>query len=591
MDTIEKAILKELAAKHRGSRVRDPLLCLIALLPVICLAWLISATVVNVLILDEWDHIFLFRHLAAHTLTLSDLFQQHNETRPALPNLIMLGLGVLTRWDTRWDMGVTFLFACVISVNVYLLSRRTMNRQQALILWAVANVLIFSTEQSQNWSWGIQMIVFMPIMLIFVGILVAYSRMNVTWKFVMCMVLSTAATFSYANGQLAWVLLLAALVIGSRKQTRRLGWRIWMWAAAFAANMWVYYRDYQVPPDNPSMLLVLKHPVQAMEYFAAFLGASLGQGFHRLWISVAFGAVLLACLAGICQIVWHRRRQATFAEPASIWLLIAAYSMMSAAVATVGRLGFGVNQSQDSRYTTFSLYLVVGLLYLGAMIVRDIHRRGETVSARVLACLGLGLLLLPQTVTQLDGYRQMWAYHRGCLTGKACVQLINISVIRGALPYPTPEKIIEEVGFLDQMGYLSPGLVKRDISLIEGNANGKSYGCFEALKPLPGDAWSANGWAIDPKHVEQAAIVILAGENSQGVPQAFAVATVGGPRPDVSGQLHHRAYATCGWNVRFKAPEVPLGTKMISAWAYNPISGLAYRLTGHFRWESGGAGL
>jgi len=278
LDTIEKAILKELTAKHRGSRVWDPLLCLIALIPVICLASLISVTVVNVLILDEWDHIFSFspsRRAYAHPFRPLSATQR-NPAGAAKPDHAEPG----GAYPLGHALGHGGDFSVCVRDFGKCLSAEPANDEQAAGAdsMAVANVLIFSTEQSQNWSWGIQMIVFMPIMFITTGILIAYSRMHVTWKFVMCMVLSTAATFSYANGQLAWVLLLAALVIGSRMQTRRLGWRIWMWAAAFAANMWVYYRDYQAPPDNPSMLLVLKHPVQAMEYFAAFLGASLDMG-------------------------------------------------------------------------------------------------------------------------------------------------------------------------------------------------------------------------------------------------------------------------------------------------------------------------
>ena len=271
----------ETVGKHCKFAPGDLVLFLIALSPVVYLAWLLSATAVNIVVMDEWDYVFLFRHLASHTLTLHDLLQQHNESRTTLPNLIVLGLGVLTHWDTRWDMWVTFLFACVISVSVYLLGRRTMNRRQGLILWGIANLLIFSTEQSENWTWGIQMIVFMPIMFITVGMLIAYSRLNVTWKFVTCIALATASTYSYANGQLAWLLLLATLIFGSREQTRRPGWRIWMWAAACALNLWVYYRDYHRPPRHPSMLLVLSQPMKALEYFAAFLGASLGEGFEK----------------------------------------------------------------------------------------------------------------------------------------------------------------------------------------------------------------------------------------------------------------------------------------------------------------------
>jgi hypothetical protein len=567
----------EVVAEQPKSSAGNMLLFLVALSPVVFLGWLISATAVNIIYADEWGYIFLFHDLATHTLTFHDLVRQHNESRTTLPNLIVLGLGALTHWDTRWDMWVTFLFACVISVNVYLLSRRTMNRRQALFLWAIANVLIFSTEQSQNWTWGIQMIVFMPIMFITLGILIAYSRLNVTWKFVACMALATASTYSYANGQLAWVLLLAALVIGSREQTRRLGWRIGIWAAAFAANMWVYYRDYQKPARSPSMLLIFNHPIDAIEYFAAFLGAPLGQGFHRSWVSAAFGAVLLGCLASVCLYLWRRRRQVQLMRSSSIWLLVAVYAVISGAVTTAGRLGIGMIYSQDSRYTTFSLYLVVGLLYLGAIIVKDIYRKGDIVSARIFACLGLGLVLVPLTVTEIGGVNQMWADRRIRLSGKAFTQLLNL------FPYPQGvymhSHALIEKDFLDQMGYLSPGLVKsRDLTKIAGPEGGKAVGYFDTIYPAEDHSWDAMGWGGIPYRHDPAEVVLLAGEDGSGSAIAFAETLAGGIRPDVVQATHNRNYYLSGWGVTFKSTNVPPGTKMISAWVYDPETGRASRL-------------
>jgi hypothetical protein len=591
LKALREDILLDAGSTHRKRSAGDVVVFLIALAPAVYLASLISATAVNIPVMDEWDYVFLFRHLASHTLTFHDLLQQHNESRTTLPNLIVLGLGVLTHWDTRWDMWVTFLFACVISVNIYALGRRTMNGRQALVLWAIANLLIFSTEQSENWTWGIQMIVFMPIMFITMGMLIAYSRLNLTWKFVTCMALATASTYSYANGQLAWLLLLAALIVGSREQTPRPGWRIWMWGAACLANLWVYYLDYHRPHKHPSMLLALEQPMKSLQYFTAFLGASLGEGFEKIWVSVAFGVVLLVCLAIACWYVWRRRAQPGFAQSMSVWLLVAAYAVASAVVTTAGRMGMGVEQSQDSRYTTFSLYLVIGLLYLGAIIVKDLYRRGKTASARTWAVLGLTLVLLPQTVTQVEGNQWMWLYRHSHLTEKACVQLLNISVVPPWLAYPVAAKVIDEAAALDKLGYLSPGLVKGpDISAIAGDAKGKSLGYFDLLSPQPDASWLAQGWAFDLKQSEPAEVVILAGENSRGEPRAFAVAIVGISRPDVAQAEHNPAYAPSGWAVTFNSANVPLETRSISAWAYDPITGSAYRLVGDFRWESRGSG-
>jgi hypothetical protein len=571
--------------RWRDSSLGDFAVLLVALSPVVYLAWMIRATAVNVLILDEWDYVGLFQQFAAHALTLQDLLRQHNESRTTLPNLILLGLGSLTHWDTRWEMWISFLFAATISASVFFLSRRMLNRRQALVLWAIANLLIFSTEQQQNWLWGLQMIVFMPVMFILLGTLIAFSNLNVTGKFIACILLATASTFSYANGQLAWGLLLAALIIGTRPQTRRLGWPIALWAAAFAANMSIYYHDYVPPRQHGSLSLVFREPIQAIEYFCCFLGASLGEGLHKVWLSAVLGGILLIIFAIACVYILRRRDQSQLATSASIWLIVAGYAVASAAIATVGRLGFGVGQSQDSRYTTFSIYLVIGLLYLVAIIVRDIHRRGKSASAAIIASLGLALILAPQFWSQIANNREMWSHRRGCLAGRACLQLVNVVLVPDGLTYPESWKVLEEVGFLDQMGYISPGLVKGpDLSQISEPAD-KVLGYFDVLERRDNGAWRAEGWALDPTLAEPAKVVILAGENSHGTPLAFAVAIVAESRPDVAKIRHHKSYEWSGWGVTFKSSDVPPGTRTISAWDYDQATGRAYRLMETHPWQ------
>jgi hypothetical protein len=557
------------------------ILLALALAPILYMAWLIAETAVNILYVDEWGYIVLFEHLAQHTLTLQDLLAQHNESRPFLPVLIILSVGKLTHWDVRYDMWLEFAFACIVSLNIFLLSRRLMRMTltRCLFLWVLTNMLLFSAEQSQNWTFGIQMIFFMPMMIISGGMLVAYSQMNVMLKFALAILLATAATFSHAIGQIAWIILLPPLFVGSRAQN----WRAWpnmlAWLIAWAANMWIYYRDYYKPPWHPSMLLALKYPGRAIEYFTAYLGVALAQGYHRIWVSIAFGFALLGLVLVSAVHLWRVREQPGVLESMTAWLMLCVFSLASACMATVGRLGFGVIQSQESRYTGFSIYLVIGLVYLGSMIVRDVYRRGEIVSAQVRGLLGLGFIIIPHITTEIGGYRQMWADRHVRLAGKAFTQLLNI--------FPSPQgvfmttNVLPEKDFLDQQGILSPGLVKSsDLSLIAGPKSGEAFGKMDVLKPVSGGVWHAQGWGIVPDRHDPAEVVLLAGEDGTGRATAFAETLAGGNRPDVAKLRHRQAYQSSGWGIAFRPSAVPTGTKTISAWVYDPETGRAFRMGG-----------
>jgi hypothetical protein len=585
MQPVRGEVNVDVTRRQSQSSVWSIVLFLIALSPVVYVGCLISATAVSVLKFDEWSYVFLFRHFASHTLSLQDLLLQHNESRPAVPDLIVLGVGLLTHWDTRWDMWINFAFACLVSLNIYLLSRRVtgMNRMQCLFLWIITNVLLFSAEQSQNWTWGIQMIVIMPMLFISTAMVIAYSRLNVTWKFAMAIVLATASTFSYAIGQIAWLILLPPLIVGSWKQTRKFAAQMTLWGVCCAANLWLYYRDYIKPPWHPSLLLAWKYPIRAMEYFTAYLGAAVAQGYHSVWASIVFGVILLGCLAGACTYLWKIRRQPGIVESATVWLVLCAYAIASAATATAGRLGFGVIQSQDSRYTGFSVYLVIGLVYLGAMVMRQVYRLGDIAWAWVGAALGLAFVVIPHVSTEIGGIHKMWEDRRAFLTVKACVQLMNIAYEPDWFCYPEPARVIEEVGFLDPMGYLSPGLVKsRDLTKIAGPRGGKVFGHFDAMDPVDEYSWNATGWGIIPYRHDPADVVLLAGEDGSGSAIAFAHVLLGGggdrERPDVVRALHNRNYRRSGWGVTFKSADVPPGTKIISAWVYDAETGRAHRL-------------
>ena len=161
----------------------------------------------------------LFMEISQNSLSWEDLIVQHNESRKLFPRLIFLGLAYLTNWDVRYEMLATFLLACLVYVNIYRLNRLTVkfNIFPTLLIAFLANILIFSAIQYNNWFWGIQLVVFMPIACITTAISVVYSRLKIRYKFLICMMLSIISTFSYSNGMIAWVIILPVLTLISAK--------------------------------------------------------------------------------------------------------------------------------------------------------------------------------------------------------------------------------------------------------------------------------------------------------------------------------------------------------------------------------------
>src|SRR5258708_16095005 len=90
----------------------------LAIVPALVLVLYIAIYTVNA---REWDHVNdaeVFDRWDRGELTLEYLFRQHNEHRKTAPRLLVLGLGQLTRWDTRAE---NFMLLAVVAGTALIL--------------------------------------------------------------------------------------------------------------------------------------------------------------------------------------------------------------------------------------------------------------------------------------------------------------------------------------------------------------------------------------------------------------------------------------------------------------------------------------
>ena len=146
--------------------IRRALLRYFPFAPAILLAALLPMYWVDVPQYDEWDSVMLFEHLSQGSLTPELLFRQVNEYRQFFPNAIFVGLGKFTHWDLRYEMILIFIAVCLISLNVRRLAALTaeVNEIQFAVLFFVANLIIFSLTQYENWWQAQQLVYYVPIL-------------------------------------------------------------------------------------------------------------------------------------------------------------------------------------------------------------------------------------------------------------------------------------------------------------------------------------------------------------------------------------------------------------------------------------------
>jgi hypothetical protein len=253
----------------------------------------------------------------------------------------------------------------------------------------------------------------------------------------------------------------------------------------------------------------------------------------------------------------------------------------------VGRSGLGVAQSSASRYTTFTLYLVVALVHLVAL-----PRRGEAVGARArkfnharLVTAALVLMLGLHAMACVIALQQMGLLRTRLLQAKACHMFVNAVPDTACLArhvLPEIEPLRKWTNALDGLGFWRPGLVRSSrVEEFAAPPQGDSgnYGSFDVLVK-EGDAYRASGRAVLPHRGEPADAVLLAFETADGAHVAFAQA-----------ELKNRGYVFIrfwrggarqddGWQKTFGAGELPPGASRLTAWAFDAQTGKAFRLEG-----------
>jgi hypothetical protein len=135
---------------------------ILCLLPAFIALAYIHAYGVNCIFWDGFEFVPLIEKYYKGTLTFQDFYSQHNEHRFLFPRLVMLPLGLATRYNTVAEMYVGWGFLCLSALPVFLLCR--MLYRDALTATGAfipAVWILFSLRQSANLLWGWQMSFFM----------------------------------------------------------------------------------------------------------------------------------------------------------------------------------------------------------------------------------------------------------------------------------------------------------------------------------------------------------------------------------------------------------------------------------------------
>lgn len=430
----------------------------------ICLPALISLVVilkfgVNVPYWDQWEYVDFFSELSKGSLTISRLFEQQLEYRQFFPNLIFVSLGYFSNWNVIWEMIFAWVLVICTLLVVFRLADFPWTTKSSLSVFI--SLILFHPFQIENWLSGVQIVYFMGNLAFLLAILSATLERDILVKTLLVGFFSTVASFSSANGLLSFLLSGFVLIYNAPKGVRLRS--LIALSVVFFGVLASYFMDYDKPASHPDPLLVFHHLYRSALYFLSSLGRPAEivsfvlegtehfqwQQIASVYVSAFFGFVFLSLY--IENIFWWFNRALSHERKAILlWLTIGAYSIGTAALTTIGRVGFGIQQSLSPRYVSYSIWLPMALIVLTYLRGKNIN---QVIKIGLYSMVSLGLVfaylfLLPKG----RQYRQARNQIKACVVFSAvsdnsCVEQIV---------YPNRKKVLYEAQRLSELGYLSP---------------------------------------------------------------------------------------------------------------------------------------
>lgn len=399
------------------SRYRWSLILAAGLLPFAALIYFIIRYHVNVPFGDEWEIAEYLENWDGGRMSLAYLWEQHNEHRIFFPRIILLLLAKLTRWNLLYEELLNAFLAAatyLVIASYCLRFEKWAGKFHTVCFILFLPWIVFSFRQWENWSWGIQLVVFLSTFGVVAGLTLLAAR-PVTWRnLIVAILLGVVSQCSFSSGLAYWpaglgVLWLAVYAPGARR------WQaLAVWGAAAALISTLCLWGFNKPTHHPTVSYCLTHPIEYIRYVLEFLGSLVNRG--KGTFAACMGALGLA-LSAVAFATLYRENKVPrnlLAGVAGLGL----YAVLNALMAGLGRAGFEEEgQSLSSRYVTISYLFWVSTLLLGTLLVQSIAVRGISRALRLvlrgsqaLFFIALVLILLRSAYTSLkpwDDRRQL----------------------------------------------------------------------------------------------------------------------------------------------------------------------------------------
>lgn len=550
------------------------LLCL-GLLPIVLMLYHVRSNWVQVPFWDEWHTPGVQLEWWSHGLMpLSEMFGQHNESRKFFPRLLYLALAAMGGWDVRKEMDVVFLEVCLLSWLLWRLLRRSPGSTllAALTTWVVMVFLCFSPVQFENFLCGIQLEPFFVGLAVVAAASVNLSSLSFRSKMLVNLLLALVSTYTYANGMILWLLVFPLAAPSDPTPRRRQVLWLGLYLLAAVAAIGFYFVGYQRPPRHPGFVSLQPHAVDLAHYLILWIGSYFASDYVNPFIAGVVALGLFTIVGAGTLIFLFRTGEWRTSYP---WVLIGSYAVVTAVTTAFGRLGFGVRQALDIRYTAFSLFFYLALVG-GSFALYCAHFRNSRVGRACFLTPAAGLAIIA-ALCWMGCYQKgvaLLPHHREYRV-KLLDALKWMEVIPDnpdlALIYPSIEILRRRAGTLAEHGILRVPFVKGPLAAqvrqSPANASG-SAGRIETCAFDNSGSLLITGWAWLPDKNQRADYIVIGCQDTAGEFKPISVFNPGVPHRYLPERAPLPEIEQVGFFSRtVSAANLPAGDVAIEGWA------------------------
>lgn len=339
-------------------------------------------------IVDQWHFVPLLMMADDGTLTLSDIWAQHNEHRIPVSRLILIPLAMLTNWTIAFEIGLNVLCGVAIFVVYSAITLRAANQLRLLNVVRIVPFIAFailSVNQTLNWLVGYQVAILLCVLAAVGSVAMLGGERLGPVKFGIAILLATISTYSFGSGAVCWIAAAPVLLARPGTWQRILFFRLIPWATAGTCVIWFYFWDYQEDLFTVAAApqLFSRNLPLMIEYTFVYLGKFV---YARDVTGAAIcGAVGIAIQTiGFIVAMVHWKKLAFALAP--IYAL-SLFAIGNALLTASGRAAFFPMETLllSGRYNSFSMLLWLSVFVSVAFLLAKVTTRNPADAALIRA--------------------------------------------------------------------------------------------------------------------------------------------------------------------------------------------------------------